>query len=147
MKVFTVKPSENGLLKVPIHPVLRNHDDLLFFTLFSLKSGLTYDLLGFVSGFDPCYIGKTHDYALLKSEFPPQNDWFSDYKIRVDLGYQGFQTDYQCQKVIIPYKKPRNQELTQIQKDENKQKSRKRIWVEHSIDGMKKYRFLSDRFR
>ena len=95
----------------------------------------------------PCYIGKTHDYALLKSEFPPQNDWFSDYKIRVDLGYQGFQTDYQCQKVIIPYKKPRNQELTQIQKDENKQKSRKRIWVEHSIDGMKKYRFLSDRFR
>ena len=42
----------------------------------------------------PCYIGKTHDYALLKSEFPPHNDWFSEHKIRVDLGYQGFETDY-----------------------------------------------------
>ena len=94
-----------------------------------------------------CYIGKTHDYALLKSEFPPQNDWFSEHKIRVDLGYQGFETDYKCQKVIIPHKKPRNQELTQIQRDENQQKSRKRIWVEHSIGGMKKYRFLADRLR
>lgn len=83
----------------------------------------------------------------MKSEFPPQNDWFDDHKIRVDLGYQGFETDYKCQKVIIPHKKPRNQELTQIQRDENQQKSRKRIWVEHSIGGMKKYRFLADRLR
>lgn len=34
----------------PNQPTLGHYEDLLFFTLFSLKSGLTYDLLGFVSG-------------------------------------------------------------------------------------------------
>jgi len=33
-------------------PTITSYDDLLFFTLFSLKSGLRYDLLGFVSGMD-----------------------------------------------------------------------------------------------
>ena len=31
---------------------LRSEEELLFFTLFSLKVGLTYDVLGFVSGMD-----------------------------------------------------------------------------------------------
>jgi hypothetical protein len=31
---------------------LPTEEDLLFFTLFSLKTGLTYDALGFVSGMD-----------------------------------------------------------------------------------------------
>lgn len=36
----------------PNSPSITNYSELLFFTLFSLKSGLTYDLLGFVSGID-----------------------------------------------------------------------------------------------
>ena len=35
-----------------IPPSLPSEADLLFFTLFSLKTGLTYDALGFVSGLD-----------------------------------------------------------------------------------------------
>ena len=35
-----------------IPPSLPTEEDLLFFTLFSLKTGLTYDALGFVSGMD-----------------------------------------------------------------------------------------------
>ena len=35
-----------------IPPGLPTEEDLLFFTLFSLKTGLTYDALGFVSGMD-----------------------------------------------------------------------------------------------
>lgn len=35
-----------------IPPSLPTEEDLLFFTLFSLKVGLTYDALGFVSGMD-----------------------------------------------------------------------------------------------
>ena len=34
------------------NPTITSYSDLLFFTLFSLKSGLTYDLLGFLSGID-----------------------------------------------------------------------------------------------
>lgn len=36
----------------PNNPTITSYANLLFFTLFSLKSGLTYDLLGFVSGID-----------------------------------------------------------------------------------------------
>jgi hypothetical protein len=36
----------------PNSPSLTTYEDLLFFTLFSLKTGLTYDVLGFVSGMD-----------------------------------------------------------------------------------------------
>jgi hypothetical protein len=95
----------------------------------------------------PCYLGTTHDYGLLKSEFPPELNWFENHIIRLDLGYKGFETDYLCNKTIIPHKKPRKIDLSQTQKDENKQKSKKRISVEHAIGGMKRYRFYSDRLR
>lgn len=36
--------------ELEVTPTLTSEQELLFFTLFSLKAGLTYDLLGFVSG-------------------------------------------------------------------------------------------------
>ena len=38
--------------EIEVTPSLSSEEDLLFFTLFSLKAGLTYDVLGFVSGMD-----------------------------------------------------------------------------------------------
>jgi|SRR5581483_2369667 hypothetical protein len=35
-----------------VTPSLQSEEELLFFTLFSLKAGLTYDVLGFVTGMD-----------------------------------------------------------------------------------------------
>lgn len=46
------KTIEERTSESPNSPSLTTYDNLLFFTLFSLKSGLTYDLLGFVSGMD-----------------------------------------------------------------------------------------------
>ncbi|GAB4023839.1 hypothetical protein GCM10028808_75110 [Spirosoma migulaei] len=94
-----------------------------------------------------CWVGKSHDYSLLKYEFPPEHNWFKDHRIRLDLGYQGFDKDYECQQVILPKKKPRQQDLTDEDKTANRQKSSERIYVEHSIGGMKRYRILSDRLR
>ena len=37
---------------IEVTPSLPSEEELLFFTLFSLKTGLTYDALGFVSGMD-----------------------------------------------------------------------------------------------
>lgn len=65
----------------------------------------------------------------------------------MDLGYQGFDKDYKCKKLFIPHKKPKNAELTEAQKAENKEISSERIRVEHSIGGMKRYRILSERLR
>ena len=39
--------------------------------------------------------GHHHDYLMLKQEFPPELDWFTDINVRVDLGYLGIQSDYQ----------------------------------------------------
>ena len=46
------KSIEERTSESPNSPSITKYEDLLFFTLFSLKSGLTYDLLGFVSGMD-----------------------------------------------------------------------------------------------
>lgn len=93
------------------------------------------------------YVGKAHDYTILKCEFPPDKPWFKTFEVRLDLGYQGFEKDYLCEKVSIPHKKPRKAELTETQKAENKAKASERILVEHAIGGMKRYRILSERLR
>jgi hypothetical protein len=93
------------------------------------------------------YVGKAHDYSILKSEFPPQENWFKDMEVRLDLGYLGFVKDYKCLKLFIPIKKTKKSPLTDDQKAENKQVSSERIKVEHSIGGMKRYRILSERLR
>lgn len=84
---------------------------------------------------------------MFQEEFPPEQAWFKDFRVRVDLGFLGIEKDYQCQEVLIPNKKPKNQELTPAQKAENKLLASKRIIVEHAIAGLKRYRILSDRLR
>jgi len=94
-----------------------------------------------------CREGRVHDYQLLKDEFPPEQNWFEKFYIKVDLGYIGIKTDYLCKKVAIPYKKTKTKSLTESQKNENKLMASERIKVEHSIAGLKRYRILSDRLR
>lgn len=105
------------------------------------------------------FIGKTvtgsvHDYKLLKNEFSTAYDWFLYNRIVVDLGYQGIKTDYQSNhNVVIPNKKPRKSKknpepaLTKEQKAENKLISKKRIYVENAIGGMKRFQILVTRLR
>jgi hypothetical protein len=219
---------------------IKNEEDLLLFTLFSLKSGLTYDVLGFVCGMNgsnakrnqtvgldilqltlddldhmprrsftdvadferffskekeliidateqrkqrpiekekqkeyysgkkkdhtlksmiisnskkrigyisQSFIGKKHDYAILKEIFLPSKHWFRHFSVLVDLGYLGIKKDYLCNQIEIPHKKTKTKPLTLVQKSENKIFSAKRIFVEQSIGGIKRYRILSDRLR
>lgn len=93
------------------------------------------------------FLGKEHDYTLLKAEFPPSANWFKNFELRLDSGYQGFEKDYKCKKCYLPNKKKRNSELSIEQKAENKELAKERIRVEHSIGGLKRYRILSDRAR
>ena len=94
-----------------------------------------------------CYAGKTHDFTLLKEEFPVEGGWFEKFKLKVDLGFQGIAAHYHCKKVSIPYKKSKNHPLTEEQKADNRSRASERIVVEHSIGGIKRYRCLSDRLR
>jgi hypothetical protein len=101
------------------------------------------------------YCGSVHDYAMVKAEFDPDKaDWFMNKKVWIDLGYIGFHKDYVISDLQIPVKRPRRKkksdpkiEFTEEQKTHNKAVSSKRIYVEHAIGVMKRYRFLSDRLR
>ena len=48
----------------PKESVIKSAEDLLLFTLFSLKSGLTYDLLGFVTGMDASNAKRNQDLGI-----------------------------------------------------------------------------------
>src|SRR5882762_10248353 len=99
------------------------------------------------------FSGHTHDYSMLKQEFPPDLDWFVDMNVRVDLGYLGMKSDYCGDQIDIPTKKPRksqknpNPQLSDEQKAANKALSRVRIFIEHAIGGMKRYNILMHGFR
>ena len=59
----------------------------------------------------------------------------------------GIEKDDGCKELLLANKKKKKQELSPEQKSENKLLASKRIFVEHSIGGMKRYRILSDRLR
>ena len=88
-----------------------------------------------------------HDFALLKKQLPPEKAWFAGLTVRLDSGFQGFAKLYNCAKVFLPAKKPKGGNLTKNQKFRNAQQARKRVVVEHSIGGLKRYRILADRLR
>lgn len=93
------------------------------------------------------WVGKEHDYTILKEEFPPNVNWFAKFTVRLDSGYQGFQNDYKCLKCYLPKKRKKNESLTEEQKHENLTAAKERIKVEHSIAGLKRFRVLSERSR
>ena len=113
-------------------------------TLKGLVISLLSRHIGFLSRFKP---GKTHDYTLLKNEFSPAKQWFRKFKVRLDLGYLGFGTEYVCKQYFLPLKKPRGRSLTDEQRFTNQKQASERVVVEHAIGGLKRYRILSDRLR
>lgn len=109
----------------------------------TIKSMIISTLDKYIHYTSECYVGKTHDFSLLKSEFDPDLSWFKGYQIRVDLGYQGFNKDYPNATLFIPNKKPRGCQLTEEQVMENRKLASQRITVDHSIGGIKRYDILS----
>ncbi len=88
--------------------------------------------------------GRRHDYDVYKKNHPViPKDVLNMY----DLGHLGVENDFPEQMSALPYKKKKNQELSQEEKDYNKIYSKKRIVIEHTICRLKKYRIMSDIFR
>ncbi len=78
--------------------------------------------------------GRKHDYDIYKNNHP---DIPKQVIIVVDLGYLGIEKDFPEQLSALPYKKKRNQELSQEEKEYNTIHSKKRIIVEHIISRLK----------
>jgi hypothetical protein len=66
----------------------------------------------------------------------------------VDLKYLSKEKDYPAEQLsALPCKKKRKYELSQGEKEYNKNHSKKRIVVVHTICRLKKYGIMSDIFR
>lgn len=83
-----------------------------------------------------------HDKAIADEE---QVRFPDGIQVFQDSGYQGFEPENVF--VVQPFKKPRNGELTNIQKWFNQYVSQIRICVEHAISGIKRSRIVKDKCR
>ena len=90
--------------------------------------------------------GKKHDFTMFKEQFLPDHIP-KDVKLHVDLAFQGFEDEYPDHAVSMPKKKPKNKELPEADKEQNKGKSGIRVLIEHAIGGAKRYKIVSDVFR
>jgi hypothetical protein len=65
--------------------------------------------------------------------------------IEGDLGFQGLQHEFE--NIHLPHKKPKGKELTEQQKQENREFSRQRVKCEHAHAGIKRYNSVSAVYR
>jgi len=86
--------------------------------------------------------GAVHDFKLFKDS----KINFSKYtKLLVDKGYIGIQKMFS--NIEIGKKKPKNKLLTKEDKELNKIKSSKRIYIENLFAHLKKFSILVNKFR
>lgn len=83
-------------------------------------------------------LGTTSDIGLFRGT---RYKFDAEQKFISDKAYIGENT------INTPYKKPKNSEISQLHKEENKQLSSRRISVEHMICRVKIFRVASERFR
>jgi hypothetical protein len=138
---------------------ISSEEELLYFTLFSLKCGLTYDSLGLVCGMNTSNAQKNQTKGLkvlkkalegympartieTKAEFDKLFEEID--KLLIDATENAKQRP---RKLSLPYKRKKNCVLTEKQKEHNKKIAQERIFVENSISGLKRYRILANKIR
>lgn len=90
----------------------------------------------------PTFEGTVHDKKIADQneiEFPDNIHLFQD------SGYQGFRPPNV--HIVQPFKKPRNKELSLMQKWFNQYVGQRRITVEHAISGIKRLRIVKEKCR
>ncbi len=94
--------------------------------------------------FSKAYHGKDHDKGILNRE-----QWVDsipdEVKIQGDLGFEGLQNEFV--NVEIPHKKPKGGELTDEQKEENRDLASERVVCEHAFAGVKRYGIATNVYR
>ena len=84
----------------------------------------------------------------MKNDFPTSFNWLDSLIVHADSGYQGLESDYSVKTALLPFKRKKNEpELCELKKAYNRKLAKWRIYVEHAIGGMKRYRILVERIR
>jgi hypothetical protein len=88
--------------------------------------------------------GKIHDKRQLE-EAGLVSNIPDEVSVEGDLGFQGLQKEFV--NINLPHKKPRGKELSDQQKQENKELSSQRVVCEHAHAGIKRYNAVSAIYR
>lgn len=90
------------------------------------------------------FLGETHDGTMHDKKALDQEELKTKIpvKLGVDLGFEGLEIGNV--QIVLPWKKPRGKELTEVQKQQNTCFARRRIRVEHAIAGIKRNRSVQD---
>jgi DDE superfamily endonuclease/Helix-turn-helix of DDE superfamily endonuclease len=88
--------------------------------------------------------GKVHDKRQLAEEGVVENIP-DEVPIEGDLGFQGLQNEFE--NIHLPHKKPKGKELTEQQKQENREFSAQRVKCEHAHGGIKRYNAVGAIYR
>ncbi len=86
--------------------------------------------------------GKKHDFRLFKES---RVHILPDTLLEADTGYPGL-TDLHTNS-SLPKKRSKKHKLTNQERRENREISKQRIFVEHAIRFVKRFRILSERYR
>ena len=86
--------------------------------------------------------GKKHDFQLFKDSLVHAR---AETLLEADAGYQGLAQMHT--NSLLPKKRSKNRPLSQQERKENREISRKRIFIEHAIRFIKRFRILSERYR
>lgn len=108
----------------------------------SVKNVIINERKGKVVYLSGTHEGKKHDKKIADEEgyqFPKGS------KLLQDTGFQGYQPEGVT--IVQPKKKPRNGELTEVEKVINRGISSLRVEVEHHIGGIKRCQILVQKFR
>ena len=89
--------------------------------------------------------GKRHDFRLYKESKPLILLILKDTLVKTDTGCQGIQKIHL--NSIIPFKRKRNSKLSKEEKIHNHNLASKRIFVEHIIGRLKRFKVISERYR
>lgn len=86
--------------------------------------------------------GKRHDFQLFKDSRVHVKP---DTTLEADTGYQGLVQLHTNSR--LPRKRSKNQPLSKQERKENREIAKSRIFVEHAIRFIKRFRILSERYR
>lgn len=108
----------------------------------TVKNNLITERGGKVVFLSDTYAGRVHDKAICDGEayaFPPGTQLWQD------LGFQGYRPENVT--TLQPKKKPRQRDLSEEEKQRNREISQQRVEIEHQMGGVKRCRIVSDIFR
>jgi hypothetical protein len=107
----------------------------------TIKNLAITDSNGAVLYLSETYEGSVHDETI----FDQVQIHKQGLNLLLDLGFQGDEKD--CQNAILPFKKPKNKELTDLQKSINKGISKERVLIENVFASIKRLKIIRNKVR